>query len=81
LADFLNYRIDYNSQTVEKVVKKIFFSAPKASKSGDRQVLVSRQWRYSGGRSTYYYFGALKNIFEVKTSLGALHTFYSRAVN
>jgi hypothetical protein len=24
------------SQTVEKVVKKIFFSAPKASKSGDR---------------------------------------------
>jgi hypothetical protein len=32
LEDFLNYRIDYNliSQTVEKVVKKIFFSAPKA---------------------------------------------------
>jgi hypothetical protein len=31
LEDFLNYRIDYNSisQTVEKVVKKIFFSAPK----------------------------------------------------
>jgi hypothetical protein len=24
---------------------------------------LSRQWRYSGGRSTYYYFGALKNIF------------------
>jgi hypothetical protein len=23
---------------------------------------LSRQWRYSGGRSTYYYFGALKNI-------------------
>jgi hypothetical protein len=42
LEDFLNYRIDYNSisQTVEKVVKKIFFSAPKASKIGDRQVLV-----------------------------------------
>jgi hypothetical protein len=42
LEDFSNYRIDYNSisQTVEKVVKKIFFSAPKASKSGDRQVLV-----------------------------------------
>jgi hypothetical protein len=40
LEDFLNYRIDYNSisQTVEKVVKKIFFSAPKASKIGDRQV-------------------------------------------
>jgi hypothetical protein len=36
LEDFLNYRIDYNSisQTVEKVVKKIFFTAPKASKSG-----------------------------------------------
>jgi hypothetical protein len=31
LEDFLNYRIDYNliSQTVEKVVKKIFFRAPK----------------------------------------------------
>jgi hypothetical protein len=42
LEDFLNNRIDYNSisQTVEKVVKKIFFSAPKASKSEDRQVLV-----------------------------------------
>jgi hypothetical protein len=42
LEDFLNYRIDYNSisQTFEKVVKKIFFSAPKASKIGDRQVLV-----------------------------------------
>jgi hypothetical protein len=42
LEDFLNYRIDYNSisQTIEKVVKKIFFSAPKASKIGDRQVLV-----------------------------------------
>jgi hypothetical protein len=42
LGDFSNYRIDYNSisQTVEKVVKKIFFSAPEASKIGDRQVLV-----------------------------------------
>jgi hypothetical protein len=42
LEHFLNYRIDYNSisQTVEKVVKKIFFSAPKASKIGDSQVLV-----------------------------------------
>jgi hypothetical protein len=37
LEDFLNYSI---SQTVEKVVNKIFFSAPKASKIGDRQVLV-----------------------------------------
>jgi hypothetical protein len=42
LEDLLDYRMGYNSisQTVEKVVKKIFFSAPKASKSGDRQVLV-----------------------------------------
>jgi hypothetical protein len=42
LEDLLNYRIGYNSisQTVEKVVEKIFFSAPKASKTGDRQVLV-----------------------------------------
>jgi hypothetical protein len=42
LEDLLNNRIGYNSisQTVEKVVEKIFFSAPKASKSGDRQVLV-----------------------------------------
>jgi hypothetical protein len=42
LEHFLNYRIDYNSisQTVEKVAKKILLSAPKASKSGDRQVLV-----------------------------------------
>jgi hypothetical protein len=42
LEDFSNYRIDYNSisQTVEKVVKKIFFSAPKASKSGNRHVRV-----------------------------------------
>jgi hypothetical protein len=40
LKDFSTYQIDYISQTVEHVVKKIFFSAPKASKSGDRQVLV-----------------------------------------
>jgi hypothetical protein len=25
---------------------------------------LSRQWRYSGGRSTYYYFGALKIFFS-----------------
>jgi hypothetical protein len=33
LEDFLNYRIDYNliSQTVKKVVKKIFFRAPKSA--------------------------------------------------
>jgi hypothetical protein len=42
LEDFSNYRIDYNSisQTVEKGVKKIFFSTPKGSKSGNRKVLV-----------------------------------------
>jgi hypothetical protein len=42
LEDLLNYRIGYSSvsQTVEGVVEKIFFSAPKASKTGDRQVLV-----------------------------------------
>jgi hypothetical protein len=34
-------------------------------KSGDGKVLVelSRQGRYSGGRSTYYYSGALEIIF------------------
>jgi hypothetical protein len=36
-------------------------------KSGDVQVLIemwlSRQGRYSGGRSTHYYSGALENIF------------------
>jgi hypothetical protein len=36
-------------------------------KSGDSQVLVepklSRQGRYSGGRSTYYYSGPARNIF------------------
>jgi hypothetical protein len=43
LEDFSNHRTDYNSrsQTVEKAVKKISFSATKASKSGgNRQVLV-----------------------------------------
>jgi hypothetical protein len=37
LKDFSNYRIDCNSisQTVEKVVKKIFFSALKVSKGSD----------------------------------------------
>jgi hypothetical protein len=36
LEHFLNYRIDYNSisQTVEKVVKKIFFSAPSRADNG-----------------------------------------------
>jgi hypothetical protein len=25
---------------------------------------LSRQWRYSGGRSPYYYFGALRIFFH-----------------
>jgi hypothetical protein len=56
LEDFSNYRIDYNSisQTVEKVVKNIFFSAPKASKSGDRQVLVEPWPTKSELRCAYY---------------------------
>jgi hypothetical protein len=41
----VNFFSDENIQTIfgtklEKVVKKIFFSATKASKTGDRQVLV-----------------------------------------
>jgi hypothetical protein len=77
LEHFLNYRIDYNSisQTVEKVVKKIFFSAPKASKSGDRQVLVEPTmallWRPLDvllfRRSKKYFF---QNFFD---SLGILN--------
>jgi hypothetical protein len=66
LKDFSNYRIDCNSisQTVEKVVKKIFFSALKASKSGDRQVLVEPTMALLWRPSTYYYFGALKIFFS-----------------
>jgi hypothetical protein len=65
LEDLLNYRIGYNSisQTVEKVVEKIFFSAPKASKSGDRQVLVEPTMALLWRPLDDYYFGALKNIF------------------
>jgi hypothetical protein len=39
LEDFLNYRIDYNliSQTVEKVVKKIFLGRRNNSTSSGRQ--------------------------------------------
>jgi hypothetical protein len=42
-------------------------------KSGDGQVLVeltqlTRQGRYSGGRSTYYYSGALEIIFSTTFS-------------
>jgi hypothetical protein len=39
LEDFLNYRIDYNSisQTVEKVVKKIFSGRRNNSTSSGRQ--------------------------------------------
>jgi hypothetical protein len=66
LEDFLNYRIDYNSisQTVEKVVEKYFFWRRKRAKVEIVRCWLSRQWRYSGGRSTYYYFGALKIFFS-----------------
>jgi hypothetical protein len=65
LKDFSNYRIDYNSisQTAEKVVKKIFLARRKRPKVEIVRCWLSRQWRYSGGRSTYYYFGALKIFF------------------
>jgi hypothetical protein len=57
LEDFLNYRIDYNSisKTVEKVVKKIFLARRKRPKMEIVRCWLSRQRRYSGGRSTYYY--------------------------
>jgi hypothetical protein len=71
LEDLLNYRINYNSisQTVEKVVKKIFFSAPKASKSGDRQVLVEPTMALLWRPLTYYYFGALKIFFSLRLEM------------
>jgi hypothetical protein len=54
LEDFLNYWIDYNSisQTVEKVVKKYFLARRKRPKVEIVRCWLSRQWRYSGGRST-----------------------------
>jgi hypothetical protein len=65
LEDFLNYRIDYNSisQTVEKVVKKIFVSAPKASKSGDPQVLVEPTMELLWRPLDVLLFRRSKNIF------------------
>jgi hypothetical protein len=65
LEDFLNYGIDYNSisQTVEKFVKKIFFSAPKASKSGDRQVLVEPTMTLLWWPLDVLLFWRPKNIF------------------
>jgi hypothetical protein len=66
LEDFLNYGIDYNSisQTVEKVVKKIFFSAPKASKIGDRQVLVGPTMALLWRPLDVLLFRRPKNIFS-----------------
>jgi hypothetical protein len=66
LEDFSNYRIDYNSisQTVENAVKKYFLARRKRPKVEIVRCWLSRQWRYSGGRSTYYYFGALKIFFS-----------------
>jgi hypothetical protein len=65
LEDFSNYRIDYNSisQTVEKVLKKIFFSAPKASKIGDRQVLVEPTMTLLWRPLDVLLFRRPKNIF------------------
>jgi hypothetical protein len=65
LEDFLNYRIDYNSisQTVEKVWKKIFFSAPKSPKSGDRQVLVEPTMALLWRPLDVLLFQRPKNIF------------------
>jgi hypothetical protein len=70
LEDFLNYRIDYNSisQTVEKVVKKIFFSAPKASKSGDPQVLVEPTMELLWRPLDVLLFRRSKNIFFTTVS-------------
>jgi hypothetical protein len=75
-TNFLNYRIDYNSisQTVEKVVKKIFFSAPKASKIGDRQVLVEPTmallWRPLDvllfRRPKKYLFTTFSTVWDIK---------------
>jgi hypothetical protein len=65
LEDFLNYRIDYNSisQTVEKVVKKIFYSAPKGSKTGDCQVLVEPTMALLWRPLDVLLFRRPKNIF------------------
>jgi hypothetical protein len=54
LEDLLNYRIDYNliSQTVKKVVKKIFLARRKRPKLEIVRCWLRRQWRYSGGRRT-----------------------------
>jgi hypothetical protein len=66
LEDCLNYRIDYNSisQTVEKVVKKKFLARRKRSKVEIVRCWWSRQWRYSGGRSTYYFRRPKKFFFH-----------------
>jgi hypothetical protein len=65
LEDFSNYQIDYNSisQTVENVVEKIFFSAPKASKSGDGQVLVEPTMALLWRPLDVLLFRRPKNIF------------------
>jgi hypothetical protein len=70
LEDFSSYRIDYNSisQTVENVVKKIFLARRKRPKVEIVRCWLSRQWRYSGGRSTYYYFGALKIFYHLRAT-------------
>jgi hypothetical protein len=62
LEDFSNYRIDYNSIS-QTVVKKYFLARRKRPKVEFVRCWLNRQWHYSGGRSTYYYFGALKIFF------------------
>jgi hypothetical protein len=63
LEDFLNYRINYNPKLSKKLYKKYFLARRKRPKVEIVRCWLSRQWRYSGGRSTYYYFGALKIFF------------------
>jgi hypothetical protein len=46
------------------VGKKYFLARRKRPKLEIVRCWLIRQWRYSGGRSTYYYFGALKNNFS-----------------
>jgi hypothetical protein len=70
LEDFLNYRIDYNliSQTVEKVVKKLFLGRRNNSTSSGRQssaIVGSTLSSTSTWRSPILdAFGALKIFFS-----------------
>jgi hypothetical protein len=65
LKDFLNYRIDYNliSQTVEKVVKKIFFRAPKSAEIKVRRAAARVALDQHLTISNFGRFWRAKNIF------------------